>query len=114
MSYRLLVIIIFVLFLYLSLSKSLNKQCLKALPVYNPNLWNQPNTRKYNNCYAYAFRNLEYNRDHKPQPGETKGYSLPKPYSCNDLLEAIRLDHPDTYFESDPHKKCQCDYRKIF
>ena len=39
---------------------------------YQPLIWNQRNNniRQYNNCYAYAMRDLLYNRDKKPQPGD--------------------------------------------
>ena len=105
-----------------------NKQCRKYLPKYNPLEWDRKdhNIRKYNNCFAYAFQDLEKNRDHKPQPGELHGIKLKKnSYNCNDLLNAIKVDYPNSYILAKPdenklfsvkndNKECKCGYYKTF
>lgn len=95
---------------------SVNKNC--ELPKYNPQNWNKTihDIRKFNNCYSYALGDLKFDRGHKQQPGELVGKPLnsKKPYTCDDLIHAVQLDHPDSYIEDDPYKLCSCGYRKIF
>lgn len=98
-------------------NQSNNKNCRKYLPTYNPLKWDRKdhNIRKYNNCFAYAFQDLEKDRDHKPQPGELHGIKLKKnSYNCNDLLDAIKVDYPNSYLIFDENKPCKCGYYKTF
>ena len=44
------------------------QNCNKVLKI-NEKRWNDPDIVKYNNCYAYAFRDYSKNRKKKPQPG---------------------------------------------
>lgn len=96
--------------------KYLKENCNKYLPVYNPKKWNRKdhNIRKYNNCFAYAFRDFEKDRNHKPQPGEAHNIKLKKnSYDCEDILEAVQIDYPNSYIE-DEDIPCKCGYYKTF
>lgn len=94
------------------------RQCNKYLPKYNPQKWDRKdhNIRKYNNCFAYAFQDLIKDRNHKPQPGELHGIKLKKnSYNCNDILNAIQIDYPDSYIlPLNDNKSCKCGYYKTF
>jgi hypothetical protein len=75
--------------------------------------YDQPETQPYNNCYAYAFRDLELNRSGKPQPGFRAGLK-PAPkgrYNCNEFIKRIQLDHPDAEYKGQVMTDCEgCKY----
>src|SRR5207249_2306841 len=76
-------------------------------------IWNKTPASKYNNCYAYAFRNLDLNRNHKPQPGELAGEAvIPKSeYTCERIFNNVIKDHPGT-FVWNRDTPCPCGYFK--
>ena len=76
--------------------KSRHAECLRYLPTFYGDFWNNSSASKYNNCYAYAFRNLDLNRNHKPQPGElSKVDTIPKDaYTCPRVFDNVVSDHP--------------------
>jgi hypothetical protein len=85
-----------------------------------PNIWNQlkNNIKKYNNCYAYAMRNLLYNRKSKPQPGDNctnkLNLKVNKNYSCNNIIHNIKCDYPYDILElNNNNDKCPCNYYKV-
>lgn len=89
--------------------------CLKYLPIFEGEYWNAAPVSQFNNCYAYAFRNLDLNRTHKPQPGELSHIpEVPKEdYSCEKIFSNVIKDHPGT-FQWDPKTPCPCGYFKGF
>lgn len=89
--------------------------CLQYLPTFHGEFWNNTPASKFNNCYAYAFRNLDLNRKHKPQPGELSNkQEIPKSeYSCENVFANVMSDHPGT-FKWDSKKPCPCGTFKGF
>ncbi len=87
---------------------------------YLPHQWNQMNNniKKYNNCYAYSMRDLLYNRNSKPQPGDKcadkLNLKINKKYSCNNIMHNIKCDYPYDILElKNNDDDCPCDYYKI-
>ena len=87
----------------------------RYLPTFYGDFWNNSSASKYNNCYAYAFRNLDLNRNHKPQPGElSKVDTIPKDaYTCPRVFDNVVSDHPQT-FKWDLKTPCPCGFFKGF
>lgn len=90
---------------------SSNCPILKA----NDNVWEQNDAQKFNNCYAYAFEDLDTNRKFKPQPGlkSNKKHIKASVYSCKKFIENIISDYPGSTF----HKtlpECRNCRRRIF
>lgn len=84
--------------------------CLDLLPSFHAETWNgAPDRKLYNNCYAYAFRNLDLNRDHKPQPGDLAHVpNVPShQYTCENVLANTKADHPQI-FSWPLEKPCPC------
>jgi hypothetical protein len=83
-------------------------------------IWNEASITKFNNCYAYAFNDVDLNRKAKPEPGFRDNLPpVPKSqYSCNTFIERIIRDYPDTYFVgnsvSDADSKCRDGYHKVY
>lgn len=92
-------------------------QCVQHFAEYGPDIWNTEQASTYNNCYAYAFRNLRYNRQKKPQPGELSGSVAlhPSRYTCQALRQRISQDYPDVTFTANMEDPCPCgSYRAYF
>lgn len=72
--------------------------CLKYLPTFHGEFWNNTPASKFNNCYAYVFRNMDLNRREKPQPGQMANLpEVPKQsYTCERLFQNVVSDHPGT------------------
>lgn len=77
---------------------NLAPNCLTYLPTFHGEYWNTPYASKFNNCYAYAFRNLDLNRNHKPQPGELSAQpQIAKDcFTCESVFHNVVSDHPGT------------------
>ena len=111
------IILFFVFFCFFCYKKRLIiEHYVCNLPKFNPFNWNKKsnNIQEYNNCYAYAMRNLELNRDEKIQPGDLSNTPrIPKnKYNCENFRHNIKNDYPlmyDTNFEDN----CACNYYKI-
>ena len=101
-----------------NIKKNIKKNCNKI--NYQPRIWNQYNNniKKYNNCYAYAMRNLLYNRDSKPQPGDgvncnnKKNMLVNGNYSCDNILHNIKCDYPNDILDL-KNNTCPCNYYKV-
>ena len=82
----------------------------------NINKWNTKinKIQQYNNCYAYAMRNLELNRNDKIQPGDlsNKKRILKKYYTCENFKKNIKSDYPDI-LDTNLNDMCPCNYYKI-
>jgi len=89
--------------------------CLNFLPTFHGEFWNNTPASKFNNCYAYAFRNMDLNRNHKPQPGELSNVQeVPKNnYTCDRIFANVVSDHPGT-MKWEVNKPCPCGYFKGF
>lgn len=88
--------------------------CRQYRPVYNPAIWSNPEVIEFNNCYSYAFRNLDLNALTKPQPGERAGYPPPTHYTCANLFERIRADNPGVIQWTSNDESCPCKHYKAF
>jgi len=97
--------------------KKIKKKCNNL--IYQPSIWNQNNNniKQYNNCYAYAMRDLLYNRDKKPQPGDKcknkVNLKIDNNYSCDNIISNIKCDYPYDILETDHNNNCPCDYYKV-
>lgn len=92
------------------------KQCLDKLPLYRSHsIWETPKYKPFNNCYAYASRNLLPNLKGKLQPGQLSHRRplQPDEYSCANFKRLIALDNPGTIFMKE-NKPCPCGYTKAF
>ena len=92
-----------------------NDKELCRQPKYRPNYWNNldSNTRKYTNCYSYAFDRYEVNADKKLQPGELSTGKF-NSYDCNEILNKLRKDY-NTYniIQVTKGYKPPCNHYKI-
>lgn len=79
----------------------------------NNYIWNNDEVKKYNNCYAYAFRNLDFNRKSKPQPGFKAGF-LPlskNEYTCKNFIKRVIADYPSAMYIGKDMEQCEnCDF----
>ncbi len=83
---------------------------------------NNENIKLYNNCYAYAFTDLDHNRKSKPYPGEKVGLNHitknEENYTCRELVRRILLDYPEArYLGNDPNLNnynCSCGHHLVF
>lgn len=119
-----LIFIIVLFFLLISKNKIEYYSC--NLPKYLPKIWNtnKNNIKRYNNCYAYAMRDLKLNRKKKPQPGELCGLKKinKKQYQnknvCDNFYNRIKCDYSgdnkiSNFFKINENDKCPCNYYKI-
>jgi hypothetical protein len=93
---------------------TMGEQCHRYLPSFHPENWNASKAEsQYNNCYAYAFRNMELNRQSKPQPGNLANVPEvpPHEYTCNRVFQNTRADHPGI-FAWDDKTPCPCGHFK--
>jgi hypothetical protein len=77
-------------------------------------IWDDSDAVQTNNCYAYAFRNLAYNRKGKPQPGFLSGNLPPlskHEYTCENFRKRILADHKDAEYMGMEMPDCQKDCR---
>lgn len=88
-------------------------KCRKSL--FLPSKWNQPNTKKYNNCYAYALQDLKLNRKKKPQPGELCKLNKLKTndFSCDKLVERVLCDYPNDIYKINKGESCPCNEYEV-
>jgi hypothetical protein len=83
----------------------------------NEEIWERNENINYNNCYSYAFTDMDSNRRSKPQPGFKVGLPpLPKEnYTCEQFVKRVLLDHPEAKFlGNEPELSyhwCGCDER---
>jgi hypothetical protein len=84
------------------------------LPKFNPDLYNDPKYERYNNCYFYAFSDLNTTLQAKPQPGIYNHLKHLKKdeLSCVNLMHHIKADHPQLKFIDDITDSCPCGYYK--
>lgn len=83
-------------------------------------IWEKSEIMGYNNCYAYAFTDLDSNRRSKPQPGFKS--NIPpltrEQYACGPFIERVLKDHPQaTYLGNDPelaYRDCGCSNHMVF
>lgn len=91
------------------------KNCnIRLMP--NEKIWNSKSNVKYNNCYAYAFRDLDANRKKKPQPGyknNMKQISKTQ-YNCKEFIKRIKLDYPNIEYKGKNKPDCDTCGRSIF
>lgn len=90
-------IIIILMFLYIVNSKYFKYNNISE------NLWKKHSI--YNNCYAYAFNDINFNKISKPQPGFKDGLEPLKKneYTCNNFIYRVLSDNPNSLFlGSDP------------
>jgi hypothetical protein len=52
-----------------------------------------------NNCYSFAFDNLNKNPNITPEPGYLSNNTPLNHYTCNDLVNMIKQDYPDIRFD---------------
>jgi len=111
--YLLIIISIFCLCLK---KRDIIEYYLCNLPIFQPKEWNKKidNIQKYNNCYAYAMRDLELNREKKPQPGDKSNIDRVKndEYTCDNFKTNIMSDYP-TIYDINNESNCICDYYKV-
>lgn len=94
------------------------KTCLTLKP--DDKLWESEKYIKYNNCYAYAFTDIDPNRKDKPEPGYK--HNLPplekKDYNCKTFIERILLDNPNTFYLGNNKNissiDCGCNNHMVF
>lgn len=93
-------------------------QCLKLKA--NDEIWEKKENITYNNCYAYAFTDIDSNRKSKPQPGFKSNIAplTRDQYSCLPFIERVLKDHPQaTYLGNNPeiaYKDCGCSYHLTY
>lgn len=98
------------------MQQDVQPECLEKFPRYNPvSIWENPKYKKYNNCYAYASRNLKSNLKGKLQPGQLSNQRplVPDEYSCSNFKRLIAYDNPGTLFMNE-NRPCPCGYTKAF
>ena len=114
-------VILILIFLYRKAKKEkelFEARCLKLKA--NDKIWERKEIIGYNNCYAYAFTDIDANRKSKPQPGfKTNIAPLQKDkYTCSALIERVLKDHPNaTYLGTDPeiaHRDCGCSRHMVY
>ena len=88
--------------------------CRQYRPVYNPRIWSAPEVIEYNNCYSYAFRNLDLNAMTKPQPGERSGIAMPTEYTCENIFQRVQADNPGVLRWTSNEVPCPCKHYKAF
>lgn len=86
-----------------------NYNCKK--PSYKPKIWNNKNVRKYNNCYSYAFMDIDETRTKKQQPGKNMKRDKKK-YNCNHFNNVLSADHPSLQ-KTNLETPCPCNNYKI-
>jgi hypothetical protein len=96
--------------------------CSSALPKFCPGLYdNNPKYEKYNNCYFYAFSDLNMGMSRKwqikPQPGSLSNIPPTTYLSLDALLFRIRSDHPKAIWISKDSsgypKICPCGFYTV-
>lgn len=83
---------------------------------YNPLYWNNLKNRKKLNCYDYAFGNTNPKQHSKSQPGQYSGARdavKGRNYTCDNVLEKVRRDHPETVRDAEFEDQCERDEYKI-
>lgn len=93
---------------------TMGEACYRYLPSFHPENWNASRAEiQYNNCYAYAFRNMELNRQSKPQPGNLAHIAEvpPHEYTCARVFGNTQADHPGI-FPWDDETPCPCGHYK--
>jgi len=86
-------------------------------PQFNPGLYNDHKYEKINNCYFYAFSDLNKTRDGKPQPlnyyhPEVKSLTKSQ-LNCPNLVERISKDHPGIIQKTKEDDECPCGYYEV-
>lgn len=121
-----MLILLIIIFCFI-FSKKENIEYFKCnTPKFVPHVWNnvKNNIKKFNNCYAYALRNLKLNRKKKPQPGDECGIPniIKKDYQdpniCNIIYKKMKCDLRDTItneklFKINNNADCPCNYYKF-
>lgn len=82
--------------------------------------WGHKESIEYNNCYAYAFNDIDSSRTTKPQPGFKK--NLPplvrNQFNCKSLIDRVSIDYPNAiYIGNDPelnHMQCEEGHYLVF
>ena len=93
---------------------------IKNYPRYSPDIYDDPEYVRVNNCYAYAFEDLVKNdtRHSKPQPGYRAGLNplaeTKKDFTCKNIQDKLQLDYKNTlkYQPESDKSLCPCNYRK--
>lgn len=91
----------------------IDQEC--KLPAYQPERWNVPgNIKKSNNCYSYAFRDLDPHRSHRMGVGEEVGLGKIKAenYSCSTFEDNMFFER-DGVQKSTKSGVCPCNSYKI-
>lgn len=105
-------VLLFTIVTYLSRKESF----LKA----DDELWESRENVSYNNCYAYAFTDMDSSRKTKPQPGFKHNLQplTRNEFSCQNLIDRVLLDHPDAIFIGNSpdinYSPCGFDHHMIF
>lgn len=111
MIYFLLIIFtIIILFIYF-------KQEKFCKPITaDDKVWEDEDIIKYNNCYAYAFRDLKLNRKTKPQPGFKNNLTplTKNQYNCQNFIERILLDYPNAEYMGKNYINCTDCKNSVF
>lgn len=111
------ILVLLILFVFFTTCKK-EKFCteLKA----NDDLWENENVIRYNNCYAYAFADIDSNRKGKPQPGfkvDLEPLSRNN-YTCGKIINRVLLDHPGTIYLGDnptiADQRCPCNNHMVY
>ena len=111
-----MMLIFFIIFVYLYIYIYKKERYLSS----DDDLWEDKRNIEYNNCYAYAFTDIDSNRLMKPQPGFKKNLELlnRSNYSCSALIERVLGDFPDsTYIDNNPESnyiRCSDGYHLVF
>lgn len=95
---------------------TMGSSCYRYLPSFHAENWNATESEiQYNNCYAYAFRDLNLNRHQKPQPGNIAQIAeVPSnQYTCSRVFANTKADHPGVVPWRDD-SPCPCGYYKAF
>jgi hypothetical protein len=83
-------------------------------------IWETDENIIFNNCYAYAFTDIDSSRTTKPQPGYKKNLSplSRNQFTCNEIIKRVLLDFPDANFLGNTPKinslQCKEGFHMVF
>lgn len=110
---KLTILLVFLLFLVIYLIYNRMGRCKK--PTYTPDNWNDNDKiQKNNNCYSYAFMDLDEKRSHRMGVGEEHGLGKIKKenYNCA-TFEKNMIQERDGIEITTNDEKCPCGSYKI-
>jgi len=97
------------------------EESFECVQLYSDDsLWESKDIVKFNNCYAYAFVDMDLNRLSKPQPGFKSSMRPIRAdnYTCESFIGRVLADNEDALFlgyDSDiAFRNTDCDRHLVF